>query len=66
LRTAAGERWSFAAMASTECDDASFMSCLSFFIDHPPRPGLFISSPSAHLQLFQPDFYQDYLQLSGT
>jgi hypothetical protein len=23
-------------------------------------------APSAHLQLFQPDFYQDYLQLSGT
>jgi hypothetical protein len=27
---------------------------------------LFSPSPSAHLQLFQPDFYQDYLQLSGT
>jgi hypothetical protein len=23
-------------------------------------------APSAHLQLFQPDFYYDYLQLSGT
>jgi hypothetical protein len=67
-RTAEGVRFSASAIVSTRLAlKMSAWSSLSCSAVQGGRGVPVISpSPSAHLQLFQPDLSQDYLQLSGT